>query len=107
MSLETMKELFGVAHIGEEQVPNVKRLCIGEEEVSPLQPITVAAPPEEEEVPVPQGLVVAVLPGEEVPPEEEEVPASPYRGPTTGLHHHGLTRGTSPIGPPCRPSFFP
>jgi hypothetical protein len=52
MMLEMMKELFGIAHIVEEKVPNVKRMRIGEEEVSLSQPITVAVPPEEEEVPV-------------------------------------------------------
>jgi hypothetical protein len=36
MMLERMKELFGVAHkrVNEEEVPNVKCMCIGEEEVS-------------------------------------------------------------------------
>jgi hypothetical protein len=34
MTLEMMKELFCIAHIGEEEVPNVKRMRIGEEEVS-------------------------------------------------------------------------
>jgi hypothetical protein len=70
----------------EEEVPNVKRMRVGEEEVSLSHPITVVVPPEEEEVPIPQGLAVAVPPEEEdvpvplqpppvmVPPEEEEVP---------------------------------
>jgi hypothetical protein len=52
MTLETMKELFGVMHVQEEEVPNVKRMHVGEEEVSLSQPITAAVPPEEEEVPV-------------------------------------------------------
>jgi hypothetical protein len=34
MPLERMKELFGIVHIGEEEVPNVKRMCIGEEDIS-------------------------------------------------------------------------
>jgi hypothetical protein len=69
MMLETMKELIGVAHVrdDEEEVPNVKRMHIGEEEVSLLQPIIVAVSPEEEDAPVPQGL-------RRLPPEEEEVP---------------------------------
>jgi hypothetical protein len=50
MTLETMKELFGITHIGEEEVPNVKRMRVGEEEVSPSRPVTVVVPPKEEEV---------------------------------------------------------
>jgi hypothetical protein len=53
MTLETMKELFGVTHVGEEEVPNAKRMHVGEEEVSLSQPVTAAVPPEEEEVPTP------------------------------------------------------
>jgi hypothetical protein len=53
MMLETMKEQFGVAHIGEEEVPNMKSMHVGEEEVSLSQPTTVVVPPEKEEVPVP------------------------------------------------------
>jgi hypothetical protein len=55
MMLETMKELIGVAHVrdDEEEVPNVKRMHIGEEEVSLLQPIIVAVSPEEEDAQVP------------------------------------------------------
>jgi hypothetical protein len=36
MTLETVKELFGVMHArdDEEEVPNMKRMHIGEEEVS-------------------------------------------------------------------------
>jgi hypothetical protein len=65
MTLETMKELFGITHVGEEEVPNVKRMHIGEDEVSLSQPITTAVPPEEEEVPVPQGPTLVVLSEEE------------------------------------------
>jgi hypothetical protein len=32
--LEMMKELFGIIHVVEEEVPNAKRTRIGEEEVS-------------------------------------------------------------------------
>jgi hypothetical protein len=61
MTLEMMKELFGIAHVrdDEEEVPNVKHMRVVEEEVSLLQPITVAVPPEEGEVPVPQGPSIA------------------------------------------------
>jgi hypothetical protein len=54
MTLELMKELFGVAHIrdNEEEVPNAKRMHVGEEAVSLSQLITAAVPPEEENVPV-------------------------------------------------------
>jgi hypothetical protein len=75
MTLEMMKELFGVMHVGEEEVPNVKHMRIREEEVSSSLPVTVMVPPEEEEVPVSQGPANVVPPREEVPPEEEEVPA--------------------------------
>jgi hypothetical protein len=34
MMLETTKKLFGIAHIGEEVVPNAKCMHVGEEEVS-------------------------------------------------------------------------
>jgi hypothetical protein len=36
MTIEMMKELFGIAHIrdDEEEVPNMKHLHIGEEDVS-------------------------------------------------------------------------
>jgi hypothetical protein len=55
MTLEMMKELFGIAHVrdDEEEVPNMKHMRIVEEEVSLLQPITVAVPSEEEKVLVP------------------------------------------------------
>jgi hypothetical protein len=44
-----------VTHIrdDEEDVPNVKRMHVVEEEVSLLQPKTATVSPEEEEVPVP------------------------------------------------------
>jgi hypothetical protein len=48
------------------EIPNVKCMCIVEEEVSLSQPKTAAVPLEEEEVPVLQGASVAV------PLEEEE-----------------------------------
>jgi hypothetical protein len=69
MMLEMMKELFGIAHIrdDEEEVPNVKRMRIVEGEVSLSQPVTVAVLPEEEEV--------SVLQGPSVAPKEEEFPA--------------------------------
>jgi hypothetical protein len=69
MTLEMMKELFDVAHVrdDEEEVPNAKHVYVGEEEVSLSQPITATVPPEEEDVPVPQGL-------RQLPPEEEEAP---------------------------------
>jgi hypothetical protein len=65
----------------EEEIPNAKCMHIGEEKVSLSQPITIAVPPEQEEVPVPHGPAVAVPSEEEVlqgppvmvPPEEEEV----------------------------------
>jgi hypothetical protein len=58
MTLEMMKELFGIAHNreDEEEVPNVKRMHVGEEVVSLSQPITAVVPLVEEEVLVPQGL---------------------------------------------------
>jgi hypothetical protein len=59
----------------EEEVPNAKRMCIVEEEVSLYQPETTVPLPEEEEVPVPQCTSVTVPPEEEVPREEEEFPA--------------------------------
>jgi hypothetical protein len=68
MPLKMMKELFGDTHIrdDEEEVHNMKHMHVGEEEVSLSQPIIVAVLPEEEEVPVPQGLRC-------LPPEEEDV----------------------------------
>jgi hypothetical protein len=55
MTLETMKELFGITHIrdDEEEIPNVKHMHVGEEEVSLSQSITIVVPPEEEDVPAP------------------------------------------------------
>jgi hypothetical protein len=53
MMLDMMKELFGIIHVREEEVPNVKRMCAGEEEISLSQPVTAAVPPKEEEVPIP------------------------------------------------------
>jgi hypothetical protein len=112
MTLEMMKELFGVTHVrdDEDEVPNAKPMCVGEEEVLLSQPITAAVLSEEEEIPVLHGLavtvppeeedvpvllqspLVAVSPKEEVPPEEEDVlvPQAPCRGPV----------GTK--GMPCR-----
>jgi hypothetical protein len=98
MMLEMIKELFGVAHIrdDEDEVPNAKRMRNVEEEVSLSQPVSAAvplglhqflleeefpaAPPvvvltEEEGLPVPQGTFVAVPSEEDVPPEEEEFQA--------------------------------
>jgi hypothetical protein len=45
--LETMKELFGVAHIRDdkEEVPNVKRIRVVEEEVPVSQGPSVTVPP--------------------------------------------------------------
>jgi hypothetical protein len=93
MTLEMMKELFGVTHVrdNEDEVPNAKPMCVGEEEVLLSQPVTAAVLSEEEEIPVLHGLavtvppkeedvpvllqgpLVAVSPKEEVPPEEEDV----------------------------------
>jgi hypothetical protein len=58
----------------EEEVPNVKRMRVVEEEVSLSQSKIVMPLLEEEEVPVPQGTTVVVPPKEEVPPEEEVFP---------------------------------
>jgi hypothetical protein len=54
MSLEMMKELFGITHVrdDEEEVSNTMCMHVGEE-VSLLQPITTTVPPEEEDVIVP------------------------------------------------------
>jgi hypothetical protein len=54
---------------GEEEVPNLKRMHVVEDDVLPLQPKTAVVPPKDEEVPVLQGPTVVVL------LEEEEVPA--------------------------------
>jgi hypothetical protein len=45
----------------EEEIPNTKRVRVGEEEVLLSQPITDGVPSEEVEVPVSQGPTVAVL----------------------------------------------
>jgi hypothetical protein len=102
-----MKELFGIMHVEEEEVPNAKCMCVREEDVSLSQPVTVAVPSELEEVPVPQGPTIVV------PPEEEDVPVSlrpppPHRGHAGGRsptrpRYHGLARGRggpSPTDPP-------
>jgi hypothetical protein len=69
MMLETMKELFGIAHIGddEEEVPNVKCMHIVEEVVPVPQGPSVAVPPKrrclvtiDDIVPIP--LLVCSLP---------------------------------------------
>jgi hypothetical protein len=46
MTLEMMKELFGIVHVrdDEEEVPNMKHMHVVEEDVSLLQPVTVAVP---------------------------------------------------------------
>jgi hypothetical protein len=72
--LETMKKLFGVMHIGEEEIPNVKCMRVGEEEVLLSQSVTAAVLSKEEEVQVPQ------VPTVTVPSKEEEVPVP--QGPT-------------------------
>jgi hypothetical protein len=97
MTLEAMKELFGITHVrdDEEEVPIAKCMHGEEEEVSLSQPITTMVPSEEEDVPVPQGLCPLPLEEEDVPvpldhrpvavPPEEEVPqGSPYHGPVGG-----------------------
>jgi hypothetical protein len=74
MTLEMMKELFGIVHVrdDEEEVPNMKHMHVVEEEVSLLQPVTVAVPLgvqrfllEEEFLPSPPNTVL---------PKEEEFP---------------------------------
>jgi hypothetical protein len=49
-----MKELFGFTHVrdGEEEVPNAKRMHVGEEEVSLSHTVSAAVLLEEEEIPV-------------------------------------------------------
>jgi hypothetical protein len=97
MTLETMKELFGIAHFrdDEDEVPNMKCMRVVED-VLLSQPVTTAVPPglhrfqleeeflsgppitvppEEEEVLVPQGPSIMVPLEKDVPPEEEEFPA--------------------------------
>jgi hypothetical protein len=50
MTLEMMKELFGVAYVRdvEEEVPNANRRCVGEVEVSLSQPVTATVLLEEQ-----------------------------------------------------------
>jgi hypothetical protein len=98
MTLEMMKELFGVMHIrdDEEEVPNAKRMHVVEEEVSLLQPVAVAVPPEKEEVLVPQGPFVT--------PEEEEsqLPLSrSCRAPLSRSHHRKRRSQQPPPPYPC------
>jgi hypothetical protein len=57
----------------EEEVPNMKCMCVVEEEVSLSQLKITAVPPEEEEVPVLKGPTIVVPPEAVVPLEEEEV----------------------------------
>jgi hypothetical protein len=49
MTLDMRKELFGVTHVrdDEEEVPNAKRMHVGEEEVSLSQPVSAMVPLEE------------------------------------------------------------
>jgi hypothetical protein len=51
---ELVLPLQSVTHIrDDEEVPNLKRMRVVEEEVSLSQPISVVVPQEEEDVPVP------------------------------------------------------
>jgi hypothetical protein len=79
MMFETMKELFGITHVRdvEEEVPNVKCMHVGKEEVSLSQPITAVVLPVGEVVLVPQGLC-------QLPPEEEVPPGPPVTVPSNG-----------------------
>jgi hypothetical protein len=103
MTLEMMKELFGITYIrdDEEEVTKAKSMHVREEEVSLSQPVTTAVPPEEEEVPFPQGL-------RRLPLEEEDVPVPleppPYRG-TVGGRSPACPLCHGPVGRkgmPCR-----
>jgi hypothetical protein len=86
MTLETMKELFGITHVrDDEEVPNVKRMNVGEE-VSLLQPIIVAVPLEEENVQVSHGL-------RRLPPEEEDLPVPLERPPITVPQEEEVPQG--------------
>jgi hypothetical protein len=108
MTLEMMKELFGIVHDrdDEEEVPNAKCRCIIEQEVLLSQPITAAVsagppvmvPPEEEEVLVPQGTYVAVPPEEDVPLEEDDFPAPAIMVPhaTLSWSHQRKRRSQQP-----------
>jgi hypothetical protein len=64
----------------EEEVTNVKRMHIGEEEVSMSRPVTVVVPWEEEKVPIPQGLC-------RLPAEEEDAPVLLERPPPPSWSH--------------------
>jgi hypothetical protein len=55
MTLERTRELFGIMH-----VPDMKWMCVGEEEVSLSHSSAIAVTLEEEEVPVPLGPPIAV-----------------------------------------------
>jgi hypothetical protein len=79
MTLEMMKELFDVAHIREEEVPNMNYMRVGEEEVLLSQPVTTPVPPEEEGAPVPKSPAVVV------PPEAEEITVL-LQGPLSRSH---------------------
>jgi hypothetical protein len=57
MTIETMRELFGITHIREEEVPNVKRMQDGEEEVPNAMHMHVGG----EEVPLSQ-VITAMVP---------------------------------------------
>jgi hypothetical protein len=85
-----MKELFGITHVrdNEEEDPNVKHMHVGEEEVSLSQLVTTTVPPEEEEVPVSQGL-------QRLPPEEEDVPV-PLDHPLSRSHKRKKSRSPPP-----------
>jgi hypothetical protein len=61
----------------------MKHMCVGEDEVSLLQPVTAV---------VPQGI-------RRLPPEEEDVPVLLECPPP---HYHGPTGERSPVRPPCR-----
>jgi hypothetical protein len=84
----------------EEELPNVKRMHVVEEEVLLSQPETATVPPEEEEVLVLQGSTAVVPPEEEVLPEKVEVATPPCHGPAAGPHNHGPAGGRIPTAPP-------
>jgi hypothetical protein len=102
MTLETMKELFGVAHIrdDEEDVPNAKHMSIREEEVLLSQPITIAVMPKEEKVPIPHGLAVTIS------PQEEDVPV-PLQGPLSWYHQRKKSHRAPPIAVPPKEEEVP
>jgi hypothetical protein len=72
LTLEVMKELFGIMHVRDDEVvvPNTQRMCIGEEEFSLSLPVTVVA--------------------------RGRGRSSPAAGPS----YHSPARGRSPTGPP-------